>query len=411
MRSVLILILGIGALASIALCGSYGWDQATELKDRVTQAFVYGFVALATLALHAVALHICVNGWRKSGVFVGIVAMLAFMMTAFTSLGGLASRSDKVIAERQSELDAKADVKSQIDALVAERSSMKFTRTTKAAVEAAQLLAETRKQARIAECGNGDPKQRGRFCRDKEGAEGEAVTALATAQTNKASTDRFEQIETELKRLRSLKTDGTVGVADPIRALLATIVSAWADLLTAWQKAVFAVIYDLTLVAFMIGIEVMGHLRLSKQEAIAVTEAETPMATAAPTAAPEHAPAPAAPPPEPTPTPVAKTKPRAPERPRPKLAAATAKPIELLLDWLLECCEFETGPRTEIYDGYVNHAAWCQRRGLRAMSPEAFVEDLNRVCSEHGSERWLCLDGDHMVGVRLIAHAAEASVT
>jgi hypothetical protein len=41
---------------------------------RVTQAFVYGFVALATLALHAVALHICVNGWRKSGIFVGIVA-------------------------------------------------------------------------------------------------------------------------------------------------------------------------------------------------------------------------------------------------------------------------------------------------------------------------------------------------
>src|SRR5262245_56795181 len=120
MRKSLIAVLAIGALASIALCGNYGWDQATETKDRVTQAFVYGFVAMATLALHGLALRIWVNGWRKSGTFVGIVAMLAFIMTAFTSLGGLASRSDRAIAERQDVLDTRTDTKKQIDDLVKE---------------------------------------------------------------------------------------------------------------------------------------------------------------------------------------------------------------------------------------------------------------------------------------------------
>src|SRR5262249_29692530 len=121
MRRGLILILAIGALASIALCANYGWDQATELKDRGTQAFIYGFVSLATLALHGLALRMWVVGWRKSGAFVGAVAMLAFMMTAFTSLGGLASRSDRVLAERQGALETRTDTRKQIDDLVKEK--------------------------------------------------------------------------------------------------------------------------------------------------------------------------------------------------------------------------------------------------------------------------------------------------
>jgi hypothetical protein len=80
MRKLLIAIVILGALASIALCASYGWDQATVLKDRVTQAFVYGFVALATLTLHMVALRAWVIGWRKSASFIGAVAMLAFVI-------------------------------------------------------------------------------------------------------------------------------------------------------------------------------------------------------------------------------------------------------------------------------------------------------------------------------------------
>src|SRR6516225_71288 len=75
------------------------------------------------------------------------------------------------------------------------------------------------------------------------------LAALTKAQENKAATERFDQIETELKRLRSQKGETTVATIDPVKTLLAAIIGAWADLLTAWQKTVFAVVYDTCLIA------------------------------------------------------------------------------------------------------------------------------------------------------------------
>jgi hypothetical protein len=180
-------------------------------------------VAVFTLVLHVAAIRTWVLGWRKSGAAIGFAAFLAFVMTAFTSLGGLASRSDRVIAERQDVLDTKADTKQQIADLTKERAALKFTRITKGAVDAAQQVADAAKLTKERECGGGDPRQRGRFCRDKEDGEGVALASLATATTNKAATDRFDEIEAQLKKLRSLKGETGVGSVNPLRDLLATI--------------------------------------------------------------------------------------------------------------------------------------------------------------------------------------------
>jgi len=228
MRKLLIAIAAVGGLASIGLCASYGWDQATVLKDQVTAAFIYGMGAVFSLVLHMLAIRVWVMGWRKCAVAIGFAGFLAFVMTAFTSLGGLASRSDHVLAERQGVLDTKASTKRQIDELVAERAGLTFKRASQTTVNAAKLVADAAKQARELECG-----KVGDNCRKRRDAEAAALAALTKAQENKAATDRFDQIEAELKSLRAQKGETTVGTLDPLKTLLTVVMGAWADLLTA----------------------------------------------------------------------------------------------------------------------------------------------------------------------------------
>lgn len=273
MRNLLILAVTIGALASIAVCAGYGWDQATEWKDRATAAFIYGFVAMVALILHPAAVRVWTQGWRKSAVFLGFAGFLAFTMTAFTSLGGMVTRGDKVTATRQDALDTKDDIKKQIADLMAERKSLQFARTTQAGVDAAKRALDTAGAARKAECGDGSARHRGNYCRQKEDAEADASKAYTKATNNKAGTDRFDRIEADLTALRARLTSGeggTVGSVNPLRDLLAVIFGAFADILTAWQKAVFAVVYDIVLIALTLGIEVLKHapqpMQPAKQE-------------------------------------------------------------------------------------------------------------------------------------------------
>ena len=262
MRKFLICIAAIGGLASIALCSLYGWKQATSIEDQLTAAIQYGLVALFAFVLDVVAVRVWISGWHKAGAFIGFAALSAFLMTATTSLGGMVTRSDRLLAERQGVLSTKQDAETRIAELAQEKRDLgAFKRTTRAAVDAAQRLADTAKEARVAECGNGEPRQRGRLCRDKEDAEGRALDALAQAAAAKASTDRAGEIEVELKSIREKRATagGDVAHVNPLGAALALIMGSAAEVLTARQQAIFAFIFDLCLVAIMVGIEVLGH--------------------------------------------------------------------------------------------------------------------------------------------------------
>jgi len=58
------------------------------------------------------------------------------------------------------------------------------------------------------------------------------------------------------------------------------VLGAWADVLTAWQKAAFAIVYEVCLIALMITIEVLGHAS-AKRHAGETAPAE-PMPSAVP---------------------------------------------------------------------------------------------------------------------------------
>jgi hypothetical protein len=86
------------------------------------------------------------------------------------------------------------------------RKACDIARATLATVDPARLAAE-------AAIGTRDQERKlGENCRKRQDAEGAALTALAKAQENEASTDRFDRIKAELGKLRSsLKTEGSVG--------------------------------------------------------------------------------------------------------------------------------------------------------------------------------------------------------
>ena len=70
-----------------------------------------------------------------------------------------------------------------------------FVATDEAAVTAAKRAADTASDNRRAECGNGDPKQRGPNCRQREVDEKDAADRLAAATSAKVSTERAGTVE------------------------------------------------------------------------------------------------------------------------------------------------------------------------------------------------------------------------
>jgi len=394
MRNLLIFIVVLGGIASVALCGSYGWDQATVLKDQVTASFIYGMVAVFSLALHVVAIRLWMQGKRKAGVAIGLAAFLAFVMTAFTSLGGLVSRADRVTATRQDAIDSKADWKQQIDDLTKERNGLRFKRTSQETVDAAKRAANAAKDAREAECGKGDPKQRGKICRTKEDDEAKALKELTAAQENRAATARFDEIESDLKRLREARHDGggaaAVGSVDPLNSLLATLMGAWADVLSAWQKAVFAVVYDICLVAGMAGIELLGGgtgraASRNKDESDAPETQAPPFAHAAIV--------------------------------RPKADKRSAKVLQLPKQQAGRVSRFivehvapaSARSKVEIADVYSGYRAWCMDSNFTALEPDAFGDQLRAALDVAGIEAKAIRDRVYLMGVTLTTQAQAQS--
>jgi hypothetical protein len=382
MRSCLIALLVIGGFGSVALCASYGWDQGgAVLKDQASQAFIYGFVSVATLVLHGVALRMYVEGWRRSGAFVGVVAMLAFAMTIFTSLGGLASREDKVTAQRQGEIKAEADVEGQIAKLESEKAKMQFTRVTQGAVDAAKRAVDTAQRAVDQECG-----KVGDNCRKRQDGLQAATGAHVLAETNLASTKRFGEIEADLKKLRSQqKPENGAGSANPLEALLTKIIGAWAALLIAWQKALFAVIYDLCLVALMISVEVLGNIRVVR----------TPV--------PEEKPEAPAVPVQPV-APVAPKPAQAKKPARPKIVASNSEFTVTMLPLLQK----KPGKNVSVKEAFKAYDSACRKRGKGPLGVEDFSPELQAMCRKAKIDTKMIKGIPHLLDVEIVADMPQA---
>ena len=215
MRRCLAVLAWCIGIVSILLTARYGWKQADEEIDKWVAAVMFGSISLCAFVFDAVAVRLWFNRLRGISVFIGLIAALAFIVTFTNSLGGIASRAERVEAQRYRILDTRNDDRRELERLEKQLAELgNYAPTDQAAVDAAARAADSASMAKERECGNGDPKQRGKFCREKEDSERNAADALRKTTAQKATTDRASKLEGEIRAVRDhLSAGETVATA------------------------------------------------------------------------------------------------------------------------------------------------------------------------------------------------------
>jgi hypothetical protein len=231
-----------------------------------------------------------------------------------------------------------------------------------------------RKRIRAAECGNGDPKQRGPNCRQRETEEQIRREALATTLANKAASDRATSLDSAAAVIRArLATALPVQNPNPLGAALALLLGAGAAALTAWQQAIVAAVFELCLVGVMVIYELLGHVNPPSDRG------DESYRSVGETVSPR---------------PVVATKALATTSPKNKVGSVKT----FVRDRLFPA----DGERTEIKVLMQNYRAWCVQHGFAPMALNTFLDEIEKLCSKLGIE----IDvGDdqrvYCVGVRL----------
>ncbi len=194
----------------------------------------------------------------------------------------------------------------------------------------------------------GDPQQRGKFCREKEESERAAADVLRKATAEKATTDRGNKIEDEIPAVRDRLNGGdTVASANPLGSALSLLIGSAADVLTARLQAIIALVFELCLVGLMVSYEAMGH-----------------------TSNPEHATAGIA------------------FGPKPQLIASNpsrpAGSVKRILTDNLDRCP---GGKVEIAEIGRRYRHVCKTEGKCGVSQEAFIAETEAFCEAIGIKR------------------------
>jgi hypothetical protein len=231
------------------------------------------------------------------------------------------------------------------------------------AVSAAKWAADAATTAKERECGGGDPRQRGRFCRDKEEAEKAAAEALTHASAAKAVTDRATKLEVDAQKQRDKLAElgplVTVNVQGSAIAKLFRLPDEEADFAATAQQFGVAVVVELIIVMCMIAWEVLGHAvpgaTRSDDEASKVTAATSPDVASQQT-------------------------PGFP--PRPKLVAASNEPSAGSIPKIMTAAlEPAAGKRVELEEAFSAYVGACEAEGKRAVPPGHFVDPLRKFCT------------------------------
>jgi len=392
MRSLLaVLACGIGVV-SILLTGRYGYKQADLEVDRWIAAIMFGSISLCAFFFDAVAVKLWFRGARRVATFIGIIAALAFVVTFSNSLGGIVSRADVVQAQRQDSLTGREDRRRELKRLERAIEDLgKFTPTDEAAVAAARRAADAATTAKERECGNGEPKQRGRFCRDKEDAERTATEALAKTTAAKAATDTSRRYEGQIAAIKAMAPAGEViGSANSLGATLARILGSTADTLTAGPEAVIALVFELCLVGLMVGHTTLGEVAREKANPQETKNQNGADDTATIDVEIEAKPAAVMPA-------------RLPAAPRPILIAAnTERPAGSIPKLLTAALEPAAGERVEMADVYRRYRMDCAAEEKRPLSPDQFVDPLARFCKVAGIRTKTTGAKVYLMNVRLV---------
>ncbi|MBX9588837.1 MAG: hypothetical protein K2X43_06005 [Hyphomonadaceae bacterium] len=245
------------------MVGRYAYVSLDTPIDGAMAAFFFAAIAIGGIGGPAVAVHLfrTTHGWaRLWGVVAGLVAVAALAVNLSNSLGAIAGRSDKTIAQRQQTADARKDDRAELARLTREREAMPaLAPMDAAAVHAAKRTADAATRAREAECDNGDPKQRGRNCRAYEATESDANAKLAAVTAAKAATDQAASLESKAAVVRArLGKAEPVANVNPLADTLGRIFSLSADTAATAQQIAMVVVVELLIAFALIAWELLA---------------------------------------------------------------------------------------------------------------------------------------------------------
>jgi len=390
MRKILGLLVILCGIVSIAMTARYGWKQADNEIDQAMSAVMFGTIALCAIIFDGLAIRLWVNGWRAAGFFIGVIACLAFVVTFSNSLGSISSRSDAVEAQRQSVTDQRTDNRRELNRLEDALARIgSFTPTDQAAVDAATRAANTATDRRKAECGENNEK-RGPLCRQREIEDTDAAAKLATATTNKSTTDRTSDLEGQIARVKArLTSSENVGSINPLVQSLSRIVPGLSDGFGAMMQAGIALVFELCIVGMMAGFELLGHVSPSKPPAQQEVPDHPPQVVEAPLAPEQQMVV-------------------IPPAGKPKLVATNPdRPVGSVKRILTVHLESAPGDKVEIADVGNRYRDVCRRDAKRTVTPDEFCTQLDDFCRTVGIKRRKAGERLYLLDVRLASLAAE----
>lgn len=380
----LALLLG---LVSISLAGRYGFKGADTLIDGVISGVVFGLIALCAFLFDSAAVRLWFMNHRIGAGIVGLIAAAALIVTFTNSLGAIAGRADVTQAERNTAKADQADDRAELRRIMRERAALNFMPATDEAVKVARDAVATAERTRLAECGNGDPKQRGPKCRERETEEQAKRDALATVIANKALTEKAAKLDGDAVGVRTrLAKVAPVQNANPLGAALEQMIGATAAALTAWQQAIVAGVFELCLVGVMVIYELPGQPKPPMQRKDRVDGLD-------PTTEPKRQ----------------DDKPSEPPA-RQRISASRSKPSGSVKSFARDHLFPAEGELVEIKALMRDYRAWCDREKLTPLGVDAFLDEFAKLCRKIGIEtevgddqRVYCLD------VKLAANGIEAT--
>jgi fatty acid desaturase len=102
-------------------------------------------------------------------------------------------------------------------------------------------------------------------CRAREADEQAKRDALAALLLDQAAATRASALDVAVATVRSrLAKAAPVQNANPLGAALEALLGAGASVLTAWQQAIVAAVFELCLVGVMVIFELLGHRKVEE---------------------------------------------------------------------------------------------------------------------------------------------------
>jgi hypothetical protein len=252
----------LGAV-SVLLAARYGYKGADTTVDGLISAVVFGAIALCAFIFDAAAVRLWFMRHRLGAIAIGTISAAALVVTFTNSLGAIAGRADISQAERVRVSTEIAADRAELQRLARERAAIVLRPVTAEAVAAARAAVSTAERIRLAECVNGDPRQRGPNCRARETEEQAKRDALTALLLDQAAATRAAELDAAAAAVRGrLAKADPVQNANPLGAALEALLGAGATVLTAWQQAIVAAVFELCLVGVMVIFELLGHRKV-----------------------------------------------------------------------------------------------------------------------------------------------------